>query len=77
MDHKGRTQDKEEIPGNGQSMHGFVLTYSRFKGKTFVNSGFSTEGPFISASTLPHCRSALGSLGEKSLSAHIIIFPGA
>ena len=28
MDRKGRDQDKENIPGSGRSMQGYILTYS-------------------------------------------------
>lgn len=35
---------KQEITGSRGSMHGYILTYSGFKGRTFANSGFSTEG---------------------------------
>ena len=30
MDWEGRKRNKEEIPGSGQSMHGYILTYPRF-----------------------------------------------
>ena len=36
-------------------MHGYILNYSRLKGRTLVSSGFSTEGTLISASVVLHC----------------------
>ena len=29
MDREGRNKDKDDIPGSGQSMRGYILTYSR------------------------------------------------
>ena len=55
MDREGRNLDKEEIPGSSQSMQGYILTYPGFKGRTFVISGFSTEGIFISAICSTYC----------------------
>ena len=52
MDREGRNYDKEEIPGIGQSMCSYILTYSGFKGRTFVSSGFPIEGTLISVSVV-------------------------
>ena len=42
---QGRNQDKEEIPGSGQSMCGYTqIGYTPgFEGRTFISSGFSTD----------------------------------
>ena len=37
-------------------MRGCILTYYRFKGRTFVSSGFPRDGTLISASAVPRCR---------------------
>ena len=55
MDREGRNYDEEETSGSGRSMRNYILTYSSFKGKTDVSSGFSTEGTLISAFAVPHC----------------------
>ena len=52
MDREGRNWDKEEIPGSGQGMHDYILTYYRWK--TFVNPEFSTDRTPISASAATH-----------------------
>ena len=38
-------------------MRGYIVTCSSlgFKGRTFVSSGFSTDGTLISMSAVPHC----------------------
>ena len=54
MDRERRIWNKEEIPGSGRSMRGYILHTPGSKGKTFVSSGFSTEGIVISASAVPH-----------------------
>ena len=52
MDLEGRNWDKEEIPGSGWGMHGYIQTYSRLKGRTVVSCGFSIEGTLISTSAV-------------------------
>ena len=32
----------------------YILTYSGFKGRTFVSSGFSTNGTLVSTPAVPH-----------------------
>ena len=57
MDRERNNQNKEEIAGSERGMRGVDLTYSTpgFKGRTFVTSGFSTEGTLLSASAGPRC----------------------
>ena len=47
VDWDGRNQDKEEIPGFEQSMHGCILTYSRLflKEEHLSAPGLQQNGP--------------------------------
>ena len=53
----GRVEiSKEEILCSRRSMRGYMLTYPRLKRKNEpLSSGFSTDGSFISVSSVPHC----------------------
>ena len=52
MDWEGIRQRRKFL-AVGQSMHGYILTYSSLR--TFDSSGFSTEGTIVSVSAVPHC----------------------
>ena len=55
----GRVEiSKEEISGSKRSMYGYILTYSRLKGRTFKLCVL-TDGTLISVSAAPHCRNSL------------------
>ena len=47
-------------------MHGYILTYSSFKGIQFVSSVFSIEVTLISASAVPHCGKTRENILRKS-----------
>ena len=55
MDREGKNYDKAEIPDSRRSMHGYILNYSRFEGRTCTSSEFSTEGTLSFVSAVPHC----------------------
>ena len=61
MDQDGLNYDKV-ILGSGRSMRGYILTKPGCQGRTFVSSGFSSEGTLLSASAVPPADDVTGNV---------------